>query len=155
MQAMFDRLQAELADAIDPSTNTVGHFVKQIYHFAEGGLASGTENADMGFAQKIIAAGQKTIGADDASKQGGKYGESPLGQGFYNSAPYIAQHYSQLGKFFNASTPQSERITPPQKGQPAQATDPDVFYSRWANKMREFSEASAIAERGQQQIRTK
>ncbi len=168
MQAFFDKLQNELADAIDPENNNVGHFVEQVFGtpkgFAQGGAVSSVdpgiaeEGSALGSMQKIVNAAQKsTIGAN-ASASGGRFGDSPLGQGFYNSAPYIASHYTQLGKFFSGADPGSkytDRYESPQKGQPAQSQNPEDWYAKFYNRLRNFAQATEIAGRGQETVRTK
>jgi len=165
MQAFFDQLQNQLADAIDHDTNNVGHFATQVFRFAQGGAVSSADpglmeaSSELGLTQKIINAAQKTTTGADASASGGKYGDSPTGAGFYNSAPYIASHYSQLGKFFGSGTESgnkyTDHYTTPQKEQPVQSQNPEDFYARWYNRLRNFAQATEVADRGQTTVRTK
>ena len=164
MQAFFDQLQNQLADAIDHDTNNVGHFATQVFGFAQGGAVSSADpglveaNSDIGLTQRIINAAQKTTTGADATASGGRYGDSPLGAGFYNSAPYIASHYTQLGKFFSGADPGSkytDHYTTPQKEQPVQSQNPEDFYARWYNRMRNFAQAEEVAAKGQTTVRTK
>jgi len=165
MQAFFDKIQQELADAIDPETNTVGHFVEQIYGtpkgFAAGGLAGDSglaeESSNIGLLQKLTNAAQKTtIGADSSANAF----DNPLGkQSSYGSPTFLASHYTQLGKFFGSGQEPGNRYTDhyttPQKGQPAQSQNPEDFYARWYNRLRNFAQATEIADRGQTTIRSK
>jgi hypothetical protein len=165
MQAFFDQQQQKLADAIDPETNTVGHFVEQIYGpvkgYAQGGAVDpglSETGSDLGIMQKIIGAANKSTTGADATASGGRYGDSPLGQGFYNSAPYIASHYTQLGKFFGPGTEPgnkySDHFTQPQKSQPVQSQNPEDFYARFYNRMRNMAQAEEIANRGQTTVKS-
>jgi len=163
MQAFFDQQQRALADAIAPETNNVGHFIEQIYGpgYAQGGVVDpglSQESSELGMTQRIIAAANKSTTGADATASGGRYGDSPLGQGFYNSAPYIASHYTQLGKFFGSGTEAGNRYTdhfvPPEKSQPVKSQDPEDFFARWYNRMRNFSQSEEVASRGQSQVRT-
>lgn len=163
MQAWFDATQKQLAGLINsPADNNVGHFVKEIFNtqgFAGGGLADTdglrSESNDLSLTQRILSSVDKGVsGADSAAL--GKAGDNPLGGGFYNSAPYIASHYTNLGKFFSGAEPgnyYTNKYEQPVKGQAPKSDSPNTFYSQFYEGMRRFSEASEIANAGQTIVR--
>lgn len=165
MLTWFDQMQQRLADEIDPTTNNVGHFIKEIYRspqgFAAGGVAGSTnledagEKSDIASMQQIANQAKKdTTGADGNTR----YGDTALGQSFYNSPAYLMQHFSQLGKFFSGAEPgnkYNDRYAVPPKTQPVQAESPDDFYSRWYSKMRQFAEANEVVGAGSVEVRSR
>lgn len=160
MQQFFDKIQSQLADMLsNPNDNNVGYFIKEIFNneppkgFAEGGLA--TEASDISMTQRIANAANQTTTALDKSMTG-RYGDTALGESYTNSAPYIASHYTQLGKFFSGAEPgnkYTDRFESPIKGQAPKSESPNTFYSRWYEGQRRFSEASEIANAGQTILR--
>lgn len=166
MISWFDTMQERLADAIDPSTNTVGHFIKQIYAapgFASGGSVNDTLNSDheltdMSVLKNIANQAKASTTTADASVSGGKFGDTALGSAFYNSPAYIMQHYSQLGKFFSGAesgNKYTDHYAVPQKTQAPVSEDPNDFYARFYNKMRQFAQAEEITGAGQAEVRTR
>lgn len=175
MQKWFDTQQQSLIDLIDsPAQNNVGHFANQVF-FAGGGIAGTydsntdpktdsntglkTEANEISLTQRLTSAADKTFNvSSDPNTNQGKYGESPLGQGFYNSSPYIASHYTQLGKFFTgagAGNEYTNRFDQPTKQPAAKSENPGDFYARWYEGMRRFAEAEEVANHGQTIARSK
>lgn len=166
MLSWFDKQQQLLADEITPDTNTVGQVVKEIYKdnspqgFASGGSVTdpsiSAENTDLSLQSRIAnLANSGVVAADKAVA--GRYDDSPLGTGFYNSPVYITQHYSQMGKFFSGAEPgnaYTNRYVTPQKTNPVASTDPSDFFAEWYNKMRNFAQAREVAGTGEAEVRS-
>ena len=167
MITWFDSQQQKLADGIDPITNTVGHFVKEIYKspqgFASGGLADNKlsvddESTNLALLRNIANEAKAGTTGADAIASGGKYGDSATGSGFYNSPAYLMQHYSQLGKFFSGAEPgnaYTNRYAIPQKQTRPPSEDPNDYYARWYDKMRQFAEAREVAGTGEAEVRSR
>lgn len=154
MMDFFDQQQRTLIDYIDtPSQNTVGHFTNQIFNFAGGGLADNdtslrSVSSDDYSLQRIMNSANSAFNGNGSVK----YGSSPLGEGFYNSAPYIASHYTNLGKFFSGAPAGNEytnHYTQPAKNPAIKSEDPNSFYARFYEGMRRFAEAKEVADAGQ------
>lgn len=164
----FDNQQQLLADTIDPTTNNVGHFIKEIYGFpkgfASGGLANDNslsvdnESTNLALLQRIANEAKASTTAADTAASGGRFGDTATGSGFYNSPAYMMQHYSQLGKFFSGSdhgSKYTDNYRTPQKMPAPTSEDPTTFYANWYNRMREFAEAAEVIGTGQAEVRTR
>ena len=146
-----DNYQSQLSDMAgnDPDSNTVGSFFSKIFNPSTD--TSGDSTGSNSLASTLTKA------ASSAASHG-KYADSPLGSGFYNSPPMIAQRYMELGKFFKGAEPGNEytnHFQTPQKPQNPKAETLNAFYNQWYEKMRQFAEAEQVATRGQVQTRSR
>ena len=133
---------------VDDQGNSVGNIVNKLW-----GNDSGSSDSTLGGIGDALQKAGSGLGT--GSK--GKNADSPLGGGFYNSAPYIAQHYTQLGKFFTGQdAPRNMEVEKPQhQSRPTPSEKPTDFYARWYEGMRRLAEAEEITNRGQPTVRSR
>lgn len=152
---MFDRLGATLGDYLGShENNNVGYIGKKVFGFDEGGAVDTTDNTPdtptwLKAINSVAGAAKQTIDKG--------YGYGATGS-FYNSPAYIASHYTALGKFFNSAEPgnkYTDRYISPTKVDNPQIEDPETFYARWYNRMRNFAQAEEIAGHGQPTVRSR
>lgn len=146
---MFQGMSDTLADTIgpDPANNTVGYVGPQIYQDNTGNSIDDT-GSDTGLIHSLAKAAKSGLNNSSAADS------------FYRSPAYMAQRYTELGKFFgglgtSSGAEYTSRIKQPSHNKPAQAENPSDFYARWYNKMRQFAESSEVANRGQTTVRTR
>lgn len=128
--------------------NSIGQAIGHIF----GGQDTGdTDTSNPGLAvSNVLANASKT--------NSGRNTDNALGQGFYNSPLYIAQHYTQAGKFFNATEPgnfYTNKYKTPTETQPTPSTKLKDFTDAWYLQMRSLAQAEEVATRGSPQIRSK
>lgn len=150
MNDLFDSLGNQLYDIIDNhENNNVGWMLKQfalVKGFDEGGVVDDSIESGGGTLGVIGKAVGKTLKQDT----------SALGGNFVNSPTYLAQHYTQAGKFFTGAeqgNKYTDHFQTPEKTKSPTSENPTDFYARWYNRMREFAEASEVANRGQTTVR--
>lgn len=158
----FDRLGDQLNDIIgDHKNNNVKYMAEQVFGFASGGAvlepsddsaaASDTDLSNpLNLARAVAKAGKTVYG-------GGDNADSALGKlSSYNSPLFLTGHIQAAGKFFNGAEPgnlYTNRYKQPEPNKPTASENPTDFYARWYNRMREFAQASEVADRGQSQVR--
>lgn len=158
----FDRLGETLNDIIGThANNNVSHAVDNIYpkKFAAGGAVTRdnvTDNGTLGdplstqnIFRSSVDALNKTV--NDPYSAGGRHSA-------YNDPFFLTPHIqNSYGRFFTGADPGSTNkpIQQPQPNKPLQSEDPETFYSRWYQRMRNFAEADEVASRGQTITRTR
>lgn len=153
----FDKLGTALNGIIgSPENNNVKYAIGEIFpqKFAAGGAVTdtGPEGDPLSlnnvFRNTVQAAGKT---ANDSYNAMGKHSA-------YNDPYFLTSHIQNAyGRFFSGADTGSTNkpIQQPQQAKPLQSEDPQTFYARWYQRMRNFAEAEEVASRGQTQIRSR
>lgn len=137
---LFDKLGQQLNDMIGShENNNVAWAISNLPGYAEGGEVS-DDNSLLGVLKATGKAAKDTFNNRD----------NILGN-YTNSPTYQAQHYAQFGKFFTGAEQgnrYTDRYKQPEQSKPQPSASPTEFYAKWYNRLREFAQASEVANMG-------
>lgn len=155
----FTKLGHQLYDIIgSPDNNTVAHASTQLFAqgFSEGGIVGDesttrlTDNDPLGV-NSLIRQGSKSLskGLSNASTNYDKTFKEQMTMGHFI--------HNNFGTFFKGADTggTNTQAKPPTPAKGTTAVDPTEFYARWYNSMRQFAQASEVAQHGQTTVRSR